>query len=81
MESAIVHVSPEALVKEVSDSLQRIASKYPSVAFVVLIGPKSDASSLACITTVQPQATIDRLRHGLEQAKRERNRVKIPFRE
>ena len=80
-EPKIVHVSPEALLAETSAALRTVARKYPSVAFIVLIGPKSDASSLACLTTVPGPATIERLRHGLDQAKRDSRRIRIPFRE
>lgn len=79
--SEVVRTSPEDLLKETQDALRQIAKKYPSIAFIVLIGPKSDASSLACITTVPGPATIERLRHGLDQAKRDSRRIHIPFRE
>jgi hypothetical protein len=48
-EPNIVHVSPEALLKETNEALQKIAKKYPSVAFIVLVGPKSDASALRAL--------------------------------
>lgn len=80
--SEVVHLSPENLLKETQDALKQIAKKYPSIAFIVLIGPKSDASSLACLTTVpEGRETIDRLRHGLDQAKRDSRRIHIHFRE
>jgi hypothetical protein len=80
-EPNIVHVSPEALLRETNEALEKISKKYPHVAFIVLVGPKSDSSALACLTTVPGAATIDRLRNGLDQAKRDSRRSRIiPFR-